>query len=170
MKSDHPLMLIVSHSIYLTKTDRYRLIRGEDVEVIGVSIPVWHYKGDTSEPAQEVFCKYKLSNSPEKRDQPIASGPEGYEMNLPQYPEGWKPPLPISDEGWRRNLLAKAHHENELKNWPKTAENLRDIRDGGSEFLHWTEHNKIQERGHMCSIAHVINVKTTEELERSLSD
>jgi hypothetical protein len=56
------LTLTVSHNIFLTKKQRYELSVVEStLEVIGISFPVWFYKGKTSEPAKEVFCKYILS-------------------------------------------------------------------------------------------------------------
>ena len=52
--------LTVSHYIYLSREQRYELNDGKDIEIVGICVPVWFQKGNTSEPAQEIFCKYKI--------------------------------------------------------------------------------------------------------------
>lgn len=77
------LTLNVSHNIFLTKQQRYDLCKIDTVvETIGVSVPVWFYKGRTSEPAKEVFCKYILSINDNKNA--IKKFAEGYIVNLPK--------------------------------------------------------------------------------------
>lgn len=66
--------LTISHYIYLTKEQRYDLHNGKEVSVIGVSVPVWFQKGTTSEPAQEVFCEYTLSNKDKNKFVEIKGG------------------------------------------------------------------------------------------------
>ena len=61
--SSYMITLATSHNIYLTHEDRYALVKGQTVESVGVSVPVWFIKGTTSEPAVEVFCKYVLTNT-----------------------------------------------------------------------------------------------------------
>ena len=74
--------LTISHYIYLTREERYALFEGKRLETIGVSVPVWFRKGDTSEPTQEVFCKYTITNKLSFRS--IVQNDEGYTLNLPQ--------------------------------------------------------------------------------------
>lgn len=73
--------LAISHYIYLTKDQRYDLHNGKEIEVIGISVPVWFKKGTTSEPAKEIFCKYTLTNTKELL--PIDIKEDGYKINLP---------------------------------------------------------------------------------------
>ena len=54
--------LTISHYIYLTKEQRYALHERQPIEAIGISVPVWFNKGNTSEPAKEIFCKYQIAN------------------------------------------------------------------------------------------------------------
>ena len=48
--------LTISHHIYLTDEQRYKIHNGEYLSLQGIARPVWFYKGSTSEPAQEIFC------------------------------------------------------------------------------------------------------------------
>lgn len=93
--------LTVEHCIYLTKEQRYLLNQREKIVVEGVSIPVVFSRGSTSEPVDEVFCKYYLSND-DKGDRDIKRKDEGYEINLQQKTEelnGSEVLLDEEDEG-----------------------------------------------------------------------
>ena len=57
------LTLVISHNINLSREERYNLHQGKPVTTVGVSVPVWFEKGNTSEPAQEVFVLYRLTNT-----------------------------------------------------------------------------------------------------------
>lgn len=75
------LTLTISHHLFLTKNERYKITNGEPIEIIGVAIPVWFLKGTTSEPAKEIFCKYSIFNQGDT--EPIFSTKEGFQLNLP---------------------------------------------------------------------------------------
>jgi hypothetical protein len=107
--------LTISHYIYLTREERYGLFRGEKLETTGISVPVWFRKGDTSEPAQEVFCKYIITNSLSFKS--IVQTDEGYALNLPQTFYG--------------------------KDNSTTAKKLLDVEDGGCEELTYRQYSKI---------------------------
>ena len=77
--------LTIEHSVYLTKEQRYSLNNGEKVIVEGFSVPVVFSRGNTSEPAKEVFCKYILSNEGQEKE--IKRNQEGYDINLQQKTE-----------------------------------------------------------------------------------
>lgn len=90
--------LTITHYIYLTNEQRYNLHFGENIEVIGVCVPVWFHRGTTSEPAQEIFCKYLIKN--EKPGNAISLLEEGFSINLPQNKEGLSQDLlDIKDDG-----------------------------------------------------------------------
>ena len=75
--------LIISHYLYLNREQRYLLHENkEPIEVHGISVPVWFQKGNTSEPAKEVFCKYRITN--ETTTKSITATNCGYLINLPQ--------------------------------------------------------------------------------------
>jgi len=161
------ITLAISHHIFLTKEQRQSLVKGEELEAVGVSVPVWFEKGSTSEPAVEVFCQYKLTN---QRDHfPIKRESRGYTINMPQLPADYKPPKKIPDEKW--NLLPEEvkqqYHEKTKK--PPTAENLLDEAEGGSGYLRFREYNKIKEGDKVNNIVHYVEIMTVEELMESLS-
>jgi hypothetical protein len=56
--NNNPFLMII-HNIFLNKEERYSLFV-KDLMVVGVSVPVWYGSKITSEPAHEVFCKYKI--------------------------------------------------------------------------------------------------------------
>src|SRR4051812_16170652 len=77
-----PDRLLVSHQIFLTGEQRRALTKPEsDVQVTGISVPVWVRGKETTEPAQEVFCNYRLTTMFEHPRQ-IISNADGYWINL----------------------------------------------------------------------------------------
>lgn len=74
------LLLTVGHNIFLTREQRYTLLKDGYLEVMGVSVPVWFNNGLSSEPANEVFCKYKINIS--QVDPFIRYKDNGYTLNL----------------------------------------------------------------------------------------
>lgn len=158
------LSLTVHHNLFLTRDERYRLHAGEDIETIGISIPVWVLKNVTSEPAKEVFCKYILKNP--QKNIPININEDGFTIYMP-YREGIE--MNVSDEEWRflnmhnplklDSLYAQTIQEVSTKS-------LLDIKDGGSCSLNYREHNKIR-RGsddEVVSVIHFICISAAEDL------
>jgi hypothetical protein len=78
------LTLNVSHHIFLTKEQRYEIgLNRNEVEVVGVSVPIWLHAGRTNEPGREVFCKYRIRITREAIS--VQTHEEGYIINLPEY-------------------------------------------------------------------------------------
>lgn len=135
MSDNSMLTLHVHHNIFLTREERYALHEGKELEVVGVSSPVWAFGISTSEPAKEVFCKYYLKNT--KMDVPIEIVKEGYVVDIPYRPE-----------------------DN-----PCTSENLLDVKDGGSKMMFYKEHNKVKtEDGQVMFIIHHVHLSDIEGL------
>lgn len=156
------LSLAIHHNIHLTRDQRYALHAGDVVETIGVSVPVWFMNKLTSEPAKEVFCKYKLKNP--KKDVPIRILSTGYEISIP-YREGTK--LEISDEEWRDlNMNNKEKLEEMYKGLVQevSSKNLLDIKDGGTGHLVYREHNKVKQGDDVLSIMHFVCMSAMEDL------
>ena len=156
------LRLTIHHNIHLTREQRYALHNGEDLNVIGVSIPIWLIKKGTSEPANEIFCRYYLKNP--KIDTPIKIFDDGYEISLP-YREGKK--IYISDKEWRE--LNSNDPEKLEDMYVKTikevsSKNILDIKDGGSEFLNYRELNKVMIKKKELNIMHHITINKIENL------
>lgn len=74
------ITIAVSHNIYLTYEERYSLHENKKIETTGISVPVWFYKGSTSEPGNEIFCKYLITC--QKGERPIKHNQQGYEINI----------------------------------------------------------------------------------------
>lgn len=167
-------LLIITHNIFLTKDDRYDLANGTSIEAVGVSLPVWFDpKGKTSEPAQEIFCNYVLVNPINPNEHiPVQQTDNGYLITLPQIPEKYKP-VRLTDEVFRdmnseqRSIWYEQHAE------PPNGKNLLDIKEGGSEYLKFEEHNQAKIKAPemkdiYTQIIHCVEIKKIEDLEKSL--
>lgn len=143
--------LLIAHYIYLTKEQRYSLHQGNSLDVIGVSVPVWFDKGNTSEPAKELFCKYNLTN--DSKNRPIDILTDGYSINLPQ-----KPSLE-TDDGTIKAVFINYD----------TSERLLDVADGGVEWLEFREYTKIELNYEEHSLVHMVEIKRLDLLEKTLS-
>jgi hypothetical protein len=166
MKHKNQIVLSISHHIYLTAEERYALHDRKEIETTGVSLPVWFYRGTTSEPGAEVFCKYILKN--EKAESTISNIVGGYEINLPQLPKGYKKPK-LSDKEWRKMSFEereKWYSENEA---PLSSKNLLNYKDGGGKHLGWQEHNKLIKHGKTLSIVNFVQIDDISDLTESLT-
>lgn len=161
------LSIAIHHNIWLTRDQRYALHEGIELVVVGVSVPVWvHNNRVTSEPAKEVFCKYYLKNP--KYDVPIQIVKEGYEITMPNR-AGAVPNL--SDEEWRYlNANDPAKLDEYYEKCPRAAnsKNLLDIKDGGSKYLSFREHNKVKSNEEFVNFIHFVNISDIEELNKTL--
>jgi len=162
------LDLTISHHIYLTREQRYRIHEGEKFDVIGVSLPVWTENGEIiNEPTKEVFCKYYLSNP--KKEVAITIFKDGFEIVLPYRPG--KQNKPLSDEEWRKMNF---NNPELLDEWYRqqihevSSKNLLDLEDGGSAHLSYREHNKIKKNDTMLNIMHFVSIDDISKLEKSI--
>jgi hypothetical protein len=146
--------LTISHYIYLSREERYKLHFGESIDVTGISIPVWFHRGTTSEPAKEMFCKYKLTN--EAINKTIISMEEGYQINLPQN-------LELSGE----NVPKEVQDVVSVK--LGTSGRLLDTKDGGSEWLEFRQYNKIKKDIHEFNVVHFVEIKPYELLQDTMN-
>ncbi len=84
------LCLTVSHSVFLTKDQRYKIGEQLDTEVdtVGISTPIWcaanslglRRKLKTDEPGDEIFCKYYIDNK--QADSVIDILEDGYRIHV----------------------------------------------------------------------------------------
>jgi hypothetical protein len=161
------LNLTISHHVFLTQEQRYSLHNGEDLVVIGVSVPVWYRNKKTSEPANEIFCKYRLKNP--RKDVPIQILSDGYEIYIPMRPE--KSPTELTDDEWRmlvQHNPKKLEQHYAAKVSGVSSKNLLDIKDGGSAHLSYREHNKVQINNELINIMHYVQIDDISILENSL--
>ena len=135
------LTLTVAHVILLDQDQRYKIADGEELTIVGVSIPTWYYNGETSEPATEVFCKYKII--PTKYKVFVKHTTYGYEIQLP---------------------LETHDPETNIRN-PITLKNIRNIKDGGMEWLAFRQFGKIKRKNKKTiDIVHFVEIKSLQEL------
>ena len=154
------LTLVVSHYIYLNRDERYKLFNGENVETFGVSVPVWFEKGNTSEPAKEVFCKYILKNV--KNHETIKALKDGYEINLPQ-------------SVTMLNKIKEGLTEDQLTNLKKIydrldrSSKLLDAEDGGAQWLEFKQYLNMNFKRKKVEVVHSVEIKDISILEKTLN-
>lgn len=144
--------LTVSHYIYLSKEQRYHLHQGKNIETVGICIPVWFQKGNTSEPAQEVFCKYIISN--DKKGTLVSYTDTGYQINMPS--------VVISDgdidESVKKAVQMKLG----------TSDRLLDQEDGGVEWCEFRFYQKINIDKKEYYNIHFVEIKPIEILQDTI--
>lgn len=161
------LILSIYHSIFLKADEIEKLVSGETIKVIGVSLPVWYLKGSTSEPAEEVFCKYTLTNKPGKL--PIKVKPDGYVINMPQVPEEYIAPIPISNEEWQKLSSLEQELWYNLHKIPHSAKNLLPLSQNGAEYLYFKEYKRTKSEAKNTTLAHMIEIRTMDWLLNSFN-
>jgi len=161
-------ILSVFHNVYLTSEEILQLIGGQEVNVIGASLPVWFHKGTTSEPAEEVFCKYTLTNK--INHESIKTNKNGYVINMPQTPGDYKIPVKLTNDEWR--LLTPLQQMEWYENNPSpiNAYNLNSIKDGGSEYLYFKEYSKVKRNNKTIMIIHTVEIRTVEWLKSTFNN
>jgi len=146
------ITLTILHNIFLTREQRYKLAGGEEVEAVGVSVPVWFHKEKTSEPGEEIFVKYRLSNDQNLRA--ITDWEEGYAINIPQHTDGAERLIRAIGDGAESNI--------------PNANTLKDIKDGGSEWLCFKQYTKVHKGKRIYNILHFIEIKDIGDLEETV--
>lgn len=138
------LTLTVSHNIFLSHENRYAINDGKEIEVVGVSTPVWVYK-KTSEPANEIFCRYKIT-------------PTDYQLHIKHNAKGYDLLLPKSSH----NPVTKVNN-------PVMLKNILDFKDGGIEWIAFRQFHQVRKNNKDITIAHFIEIKDMGELIQTLS-
>lgn len=158
------MKLLVSHNLFLSKEQRYKWHDGEDLEVVGVSVPVWINGQKTSEPASEIFTKYQLRSEGEKIS--LKAKRKYYEINIPKVAVCEKPKIP--EFLW--NLLPQKDQD-KLREMTTglSLKNLLDLRDGGSACLAFKTNARITKNKKKVDATHFIEIKDMSELLDSLA-
>lgn len=156
--------LTIAHSICLTREQRYSWYEGKSLEVIGVSIPVWYKKGQTTEPANEIFCKYRLFNAPDKTF--VKHNTDGYDINVTKNPSCR--PLDIALELWNTLTLNEQRSLSQQNGPNPCIMNILDIKDGGCKWLAFRQHSKAKYNNKNLNLIHFVEMKPIEDLIESL--
>jgi len=142
--------LIINHIMYLTPEERRGLLKDKKpVQVAGVSVPVWFNAGKSSEPAQEVFVQYTLTNEPQ--DMVVASLPTGYRINLPQ-------PKVMAEDPEAAGVFGM---EGQEKRGPDLRK-LGNPEDGGSGWLLFKQFQTLKQKDRVLQILHYIEMRDIE--------
>lgn len=163
------LNLSIYHKIHLTRKERYDLHEGKETIVTGVSVPIWNIKTISSEPAQEVFCRYYLSNNED--NSPIKIIKNGYSIEIPSQPT--EQPKAVKIPSFlKKFFLIKdksiSKEKIEKKQNYISSMSLLDIKDGGSKSLSYREFNKVKSEENIITIAHYVIINDISNLENSL--
>jgi hypothetical protein len=170
--------LSIAHHIFLTREQRYALHDREKIRAIGVSLPVWFYKGATSEPGEEVFCDYLITNRKGEDISsiklPVVNTDPSYTINLPQIPEDYEREVLTNDE-WRVMSIEKRRKWYQDNIPPMSSKNLLDFKDGGAQYLSFkvikTDAIVYWEEEHQAvKFIHFIVLKDISELTETLTD
>lgn len=144
------LTLTIHHNIFIDRTQRYALHRGDDVTTTGVSVPVWYDEPFTTEPAKEIFCRYTLQNR--GGDAPIKINDDGYTIILPHR-------LQLNADG--SAIDARDEPQRDL------VDDLLDFADGGASSIYYREHNKVVHNKQYLHIVHFVQIRDVESMLNS---
>ena len=155
------LVLSIMHNVFLTKEEIEKLLEQKEIETIGVSVPVWYFKGDTSEPTEEVFCKYKLKITDKKESVSVLKN--GYVINLQNLPDDYEEQALTPEE--LQKMSAEELGEWQAKN-PKIA-NIKKLlkEDGKTNFRQFA---KKKQNGKPTSLVHVVEINQMNRLLKSI--
>jgi hypothetical protein len=78
-----PTFLTIAHNLFPNRDERYGFAE-ENVEIgmVGICLPVWVSGVVTSEPAEEVYCRYRLRNYLTPGEQSVHMTPDGFTISL----------------------------------------------------------------------------------------
>lgn len=167
------LALFITHHIFLSKKQIEDLYNNNSIETIGHSVPVWvdAKTGETTEPAKEIFCNYKINNTKEYEKNVEIIRRKGYELFLPQL-NTWQPPEKIEFDKLSQMTSEERIEYNKKRDlwWkknpkPLTIEDL--VKSGYLRFEVKVLKQSIDK--YQCAVQHVIEIKTIEDLESSLT-
>lgn len=136
------ITISISHIIHLNKKERYDLYHGKEIEKNGFFVPVCFYKGNTSEPATEVFCKYYLTNFNEFV------------------------PITKCKNGYRINIYSDQQNQQYLSN----PIGLLDPIDGGVQGFQFKERGQIRTKNQTHTLIHTVIIEDESILENSVND
>lgn len=158
------MKLVISHNLFLTKEQRYKWYDGEDLETVGVSVPVWIDGSKTSEPAPEIFTKYQLKSDGDKIV--LRAKRKYYEINVPKIVVCEKPKIP--EFLWS---LLPQREQNKLHELTSglSLKTLLDLKDGGSACLAFKTSAKITKNKKKVNATHFIEIKDMSELLDTLA-
>lgn len=156
-------VLTMAHYLYLDRSQRYSLHEGKTLHVTGVCVPVWFQKGNTSEPAPEIFCKYIIAN--DKTGANINRTATGWHINMPHVEL-------VGENAKSDDPEVEKMVEEILRDYHKrigTSERLLDATDGGVEEVEFRYYHKMEIDKKLHHVIHFVEIKTLDLLLNTLS-
>ena len=167
---DNNLALFLIHNIFLTNTQIEYFFKKKEIEVVGVSIPVWvnAKTSETSEPASEIFCQYIIKQHRKESD--IEFLKNGYQISLCNKKN--KKPKEINFEELS-NMTKEERKEFESKRNKWFKENSKIILEYLKNGYYRTEIKKINQTfdklpNCLIDVQHIVEIKTIDKLNQSL--
>lgn len=165
------IALFVTHNIFLTEEQIENILNRNTINVIGHCVPVWinSKTGKNTEPANEIFCNYKINNMEDKEKEIMKIPKKGYEIFLPQCK--WKPPEEIdydkiaSMTSEERQLFMKKRDEWWFSNPKPFCE--EDLKKGYIRFEIKDTEQKIYRKSFYAH--HVIEISIIDKLISTLT-
>lgn len=165
------LALFLTHNIFLTKKEMELLLNKESIQTIGCCVPVWvdAKTGKTSEPAREIFCKYKIKNETKQKEIKIINKKQ-YEIYLPNK-TNWVPPPKLDFE--RLSFMNSEQRMSFMKKrdkWWFDNPRPQDVSNLSNGYLRF-EIKKIKRKikDIQYNVQHIIEISKKERLEESLT-
>lgn len=158
--------LTISHHIYLSREQRHALHDGNTIEVTGVAVPVWFQKGNTTEPAPEIFCRYKLTN--DRKGTQVVRTTLGFHINLPALELLGELQNKRDDDDPELEKM----YQDVLKAYQRkygTSEMLLDFEEGGIECSEFKYYHKVDIDQKLHYAVHFVEIKPVEILQDTLS-
>lgn len=73
-----PNFFTIAHNLFPTRDERYSFSNeNNEVNMVGIFLPVWVNGAATSEPAEELYCRYTLRNYLNQGDESVCINEEG---------------------------------------------------------------------------------------------
>jgi hypothetical protein len=168
---DNNLALFLIHNIFLTNNQIESFFKKKEIEVIGISVPVWvnAKTSETSEPAAEVFCQYVIKQH--RKDSDVEILPKnGYQIFLCNKKN--KKPKEINfEELSAMSAEDRKDFEKKRNKWFKENSKmiLQDLKNG----YYRTEIKKINQTFEklpkcLVDVQHIVEIKTIEKLKESI--
>lgn len=166
------LALFVTHHVFLTEDQISGVASGSAACCDGHCVPVWvdAKTGRTSEPANELFCAYRVFNSPDRSGDVECEEGVGFSVWIPR-PAEWKPPKEIDfgelaswDEARRAEFLK------ERDAWWLANPRPMDVQNLVSGYLRFEVKKKDLKVGRRkYSVQHVVEISSVSRLVGSLT-
>lgn len=169
------LALFINHNIFLRENQFKELETYKSITTVGYNIPVWvnAVSTKTTEPAEEIFCEYKVSSNENCEKEEITINRNGYSIILPEKSNN-KKPREISFEFLSKmDIKERQYYERKRKRWlernPEKISLELLLRTKSLRFKIKKLDKKFKKIDAIADIQHSIAIKSIDVLINSLN-